>query len=445
MREAISTNSGGPPETSLVWLRHDLRLEDNPVFALPSVRRPYQLLVMYVLDQRWLTPVEGLPRLGPARLRLLWQSLMNLRGMLLRRGSDLLVRVGDPVSEVLAQVRQHDVNCLEVSHSRTPDDAGNLQRLAAQLPASTRLHCHPREGLVLEPLDERDAAQEPTALWTPPQVMESPAHGAKAMSLAAPELPASSRLSPALASRGAMSLRLDDAQWWTRHASRNPLQGLPCSLPPWPESASRGFPPLEAVCATASAWQPVGEIATLQGGEEPAREQLSSLVWSRPESEDAEVQAAWRLSAWLAQGCISPRRILQALAEHRREMGESLAAHQLMAVLLQREYWQRVLQAQPEESLMGWYGEALEKEAACDVAFQRWREGRTGDVRVDRAMHRLTREGWLPWDERQHLARAWLAAGGDWRLGARWFEHCLLDFDAAVHWGEWRHLAGQPV
>ena len=129
MHEVASMNSGNAPETSLVWLRHDLRLEDNPLFALPLSRRPHQMLVMYVFDRRWLTPSDGLPRLGPARLRLLWQSLMNLRGMLLRRGSDLLVRVGDPVEEVLTQVAQHDVQCLEVS--RAAADQTDYRALAA--------------------------------------------------------------------------------------------------------------------------------------------------------------------------------------------------------------------------------------------------------------------------------------------------------------------------
>ncbi|MEP4558394.1 deoxyribodipyrimidine photo-lyase, partial [Cobetia amphilecti] len=147
MHEVASMNSGNAPETSLVWLRHDLRLEDNPLFALPLSRRPHQMLVMYVFDRRWLTPSDGLPRLGPARLRLLWQSLMNLRGMLLRRGSDLLVRVGDPVEEVLTQVAQHDVQCLEVSRAAAPEDSRALQQLSRRLPASTRLHCHPPDQI----------------------------------------------------------------------------------------------------------------------------------------------------------------------------------------------------------------------------------------------------------------------------------------------------------
>jgi deoxyribodipyrimidine photo-lyase len=30
----------------------------------------------------------------------------------------------------------------------------------------------------------------------------------------------------------------------------------------------------------------------------------------------------------------------------------------------------------------------------------------------------------------------------DWRLGARWFEHCLIDYDVASNYGNWNYLAG---
>ena len=30
----------------------------------------------------------------------------------------------------------------------------------------------------------------------------------------------------------------------------------------------------------------------------------------------------------------------------------------------------------------------------------------------------------------------------DWRYGASWFEHSLLDYDVASNWGNWQYLAG---
>ncbi|MEO1871251.1 deoxyribodipyrimidine photo-lyase [Cobetia amphilecti] len=562
MHEVASMNSGNAPETSLVWLRHDLRLEDNPLFALPLSRRPHQMLVMYVFDRRWLMPSDGLPRLGPARLRLLWQSLMNLRGMLLRRGSDLLVRVGDPVEEVLTQVAQHDVQCLEVSLAAAPEDSRALQQLSRRLPASTRLHCHPPDQIAFDsplldgPLldrllpgrfpreetarlrvartasrvaDERaapssdltlhDTASADTgfagtasadtgasgdhdALATcaalASQVLR--ASGGDDAGVADLMLPPCAVLTPtpgtlqARPQREALPTGLNDEQWRALCEAQSPLQGLPYSLPPWPDSASRGFPPLDAICGSAQAWQPAtARLAELQGGEEPARAYLSTLLWGKPwakgdagNGDDDSIEGAsyqrshsvdgegtdvptglapqreagktldamqlmarpadaWPLAAWLALGCISPRRILQVLDARRREAGDEAINQQLLTIVLQRECWQRMLRDKDEEARAAWYGAALREDAANDAAFARWSEGRTGDARADKAMQVLVREGWLPWSERKYLAGAWLEGGGDWRLGARWFERCLLDYDAAIHWGEWRHLAGFDV
>ena len=30
----------------------------------------------------------------------------------------------------------------------------------------------------------------------------------------------------------------------------------------------------------------------------------------------------------------------------------------------------------------------------------------------------------------------------DWRWGAAWFEHQLIDHDAASNWGNWKYIAG---
>ncbi|WP_431313228.1 deoxyribodipyrimidine photo-lyase [Vreelandella arctica] len=88
--------------TDIVWLQDDLRIADNPLFRFTA--RPSYLLCLFVVDEQWLAPLiegESTPRIGPARLRFLWQSLMELRGELLQRGSDLLVRIGKPSNVVI--------------------------------------------------------------------------------------------------------------------------------------------------------------------------------------------------------------------------------------------------------------------------------------------------------------------------------------------------------
>lgn len=78
----------------------------------------------------------------------------------------------------------------------------------------------------------------------------------------------------------------------------------------------------------------------------------------------------------------------------------------------------------------------------CD-AFDAWRNGVTGLPFVDAAMLELRHTGWLSNRARQNVASFLVKdLKVDWRLGALWFEHCLIDYDVASNWGNWRYIAG---
>jgi deoxyribodipyrimidine photo-lyase len=81
--------------------------------------------------------------------------------------------------------------------------------------------------------------------------------------------------------------------------------------------------------------------------------------------------------------------------------------------------------------------------ADSDLAFEAWREGRTGYPVVDAAMRQLAAEGWMH-------NRGRLIVGSfltktlrlDWRLGARHFAMLLLDADVPNNFGNWQWVAG---
>lgn len=118
----------------LVWLRQDLRLADNPLFAAPLGEH---LACVYVLDERWLKE----RRIGPARLGFLWQSLIELRGRLLARGSDLLVRIGDPAEEVAALSAELGARRVRVRRDPGWEETRAVERLTPRLAAGCELEC----------------------------------------------------------------------------------------------------------------------------------------------------------------------------------------------------------------------------------------------------------------------------------------------------------------
>lgn len=225
-------------KVAIAWLRHDLRLADNPLFrfAVP----PEQLLCVYVLDEAWLAPLPGVevPRIGPARLRFLWQSLIALRGELLRRGSDLLVRVGDPVEVVAGLAARHAADQVRVRRDAGRDESRQVQRLAERMGEGVDLW-QSDGGMLL------DEANLPMPLASLPPGFSAFRRKAE-RDLAVPAA------SPA-----------------------------PVTLPPWPDRAPRGLPPLARVCDRAAGWRPDARGAFgFQGGEEAGLARLGHYLAS---------------------------------------------------------------------------------------------------------------------------------------------------------------------
>jgi deoxyribodipyrimidine photo-lyase len=75
--------------------------------------------------------------------------------------------------------------------------------------------------------------------------------------------------------------------------------------------------------------------------------------------------------------------------------------------------------------------------------WHKWTKGQTGQEFVDANMTELRRTGWMSNRGRQNVASYWSKhIYCDWRLGARWFEKQLIDYDAESNWGNWAYNSG---
>jgi deoxyribodipyrimidine photo-lyase len=62
---------------------------------------------------------------------------------------------------------------------------------------------------------------------------------------------------------------------------------------------------------------------------------------------------------------------------------------------------------------------------------------------VDAAMRELKFTGYLSNRARQNVASYFVhRLKLDWRQGAEYFQHQLIDYDAASNWGNWAYVAG---
>ncbi|MBZ9567366.1 MULTISPECIES: DASH family cryptochrome [Modicisalibacter] len=388
----------------LVWLRNDLRVADNPLWCVDTPAET--MLCVYVLDRRWLTPWrpgDARARIGPARLRFLWESLMALRGELLVRGSDLLVCVGDPVDELQGVLRRAPADVIRVREDPGWQESDDVQRLASRLPSAVKLE-----------------TVSGGTLFTREQLPFSP---------------------------GALPDTFSAFRRRVAGLAPRPSRMAPVTLPPWPDEAPRGLPPLARVSPEAAGWRvdPLGGPWP-EGGERAGRERLQRFL-AGPLDHYRDTRNALlgddvssRLSPWLAWGCLSAGQVMAQLAERPADDDAAVTASREAFVdeLLWREYFHWAAR-QDGAALFGEHRLPVAHEPALEA----WCAGATGVPFIDAAMRELVGTGWLSNRARQNVASFLVKdLQVDWRLGAAWFERWLVDYDAASNWENWRYVAG---
>ena len=153
-----------------------------------------------------------------------------------------------------------------------------------------------------------------------------------------------------------------------------------------------------------------------------------------------------KFSPWLANGSLSARQIWAAIDDYDAVHGaRSKGALQLRLELLWRDYF-RLLAQKAGADFFRWRGlrEQLPKPIRPNRAvFDTWTNGRTGNAFVDANMRELAATGFMSNRGRQNVASYLIHdLHQDWRWGAAWFEHQLIDHDAASNWGNWKYIAG---
>ncbi|KAH0856308.1 LOW QUALITY PROTEIN: hypothetical protein HID58_084569 [Brassica napus] len=159
-----------------------------------------------------------------------------------------------------------------------------------------------------------------------------------------------------------------------------------------------------------------------------------------------------KFSPWLAFGCISPRFIYEEVQRYERERVANNSTYWVLFELLWRDYF-RFLSIKCGNSLFH-LGNVLTKQTGGPRnvqgewsqdkrLFESWRDGKTGYPLIDANMKELSTTGFMSNRGRQIVCSFLVRDMGlDWRMGAEWFETCLLDYDPCSNYGNWTYGAG---
>lgn len=395
----------------LVWFRNDLRLDDNEALTEALSDDACKVCFLFVYDKAFdaQTP-EGQQRMSPVRKNFLAESVHSLRLSLQSLGGDLICAVGDPVDTVLAVCEKLDIHQVFYSRLAAFDERQQEIELEKRLEAKGRRAFSFETQTLLCPSDLED--------FNPKAVM------------------------------GFTKFRKIVEQSWPIRAPLKPITGLAAMLP------ILGLTEISIWDYQPALQQPRRTRGiSILGGESAALERLSDYFWRGDHLRTykstrnglIELDDSSKFSPALALGCLSARRIYSQVRRYEREKISNESTLWFLYELLWRDhfYFQALRRGRHLFSDSPASASRSINSESQRLAFEKWRTGRTKQPFVDAGMRELHHTGWLSNRLRQNVASYLVHnLGVDWKMGARWFETCLIDYDPCSNWGNWAYITG---
>lgn len=380
-------------KTVIVWYRNDLRVHDHP--ALAKAHETFDAVVpVFILNDKLL---HG-PHASSNRNRFLLESLQDLKASLKKRGGDLVVRSGDPASELKKLAEETKAEAVYYTADFSPYAVKRDSKVENEL-KKHHVECRGFSGrLIVSAIDKlHTKAGKTHQIFTP---------------------------------------------FWKNwlDIGRRDIASTPAKLN-LPSKVTIGqLPSLTSITKKDELSPDV-----LKGGETAARKRLhdfidEEIVDYHQEQNDMAGNQTSRLSAYLHLGCISA-------LEAETMLPNNKGARAWQRQLCWRDFYHYVLFHNPDNATkeyqhkyrkLKWHTNKNHMEA--------WQTGRTGYPIVDAAMRQLAQEGWM--HNRGRLIVGcfltkdlWL----DWRDGETYFMNRLIDGDEANNNGNWQWIASVGV
>jgi deoxyribodipyrimidine photo-lyase len=378
---------------ALHWFRSDLRVRDNTGLRA-AAEASASLACVFVFDPKLLANA------GAPRVRFMVDCVRRLAQDLEQRGSRLLLRSGDPATEVALLAGELRADLVTWNRDYGPfaraRDAAVERRLGA---SGVRVETF-KDRVVFEAEEIRTRAGRPYSVYSPYR-----------------------------------------RAWWERYRA-SPIEPRAARrLPQAPVEVSAGSEPGLAVVDGATRIPTGGSAAAERRLDAFLNNAIADYAWQRdlPAKDGTS-----RLSPYLRFGAISVRTCLTfALEAARSEPRLAQSVAKWADELVWREFYHAILAEHPRV-LRGAFRPELASIAWQNdpSGFRAWCEGRTGYPFVDAAMRELAETGWMHNRARMVVA-SFLCKDLliDWRHGERWFMQRLIDGDPASNNGGWQWAA----
>lgn len=378
----------------LCWIRRDLRLQDHRALS-EATHQAERVTLVFVFDATILTKLEDK---DDKRVNFIHQSLEELGAALQAKGSSLVVRHGDPASEIPSLTKTLVADAVFCNRDYEPSaktrDAAVEQALHKHGVAFQSFKDH----VIFEGHEVLTQQKRPFQVFTP--------------------------------YKNAWLSRLDgrdELEYRADFARLTPAAQL--------EQHVQTIGMREIGFASSPLW--------LEAGERAAHARLKAFeknihLYHEARDFPAQSEGTSGLSVHLRFGTISIRELLRRSRAHR-----SPGAQTWLSELIWRDFFQAILDQFPEVATRTFRPEYNDlRWPGLPEHFDAWKTGKTGYPLVDAAMQHFATTGWMH-NRLRMVVASFLVKDLliDWRLGEAWFARKLLDFDLAANNGNWQWAA----
>ncbi|XP_026431704.1 cryptochrome DASH, chloroplastic/mitochondrial-like isoform X2 [Papaver somniferum] len=423
------TKRKGGNGVSIVWFRNDLRVLDNEALYRAWMSSQ-SVLPVYFIDPRnfGTTHYFGFPKTGASRAQFLIECLADLRKNLMKRGLNLVIRHGKPediLPSIAKAVGAHTI----YAHKESCSEELLVERLV-------------KKGL--QRLSLKSEGSTPTSR-NPTNVKLELIWGSTMYHI--DDLPFNMSSLPDIYTQFRKSIE-------SKCAIRGCFK-LPASIGPLPSND----------LGKIGGWGDVPSLDQLRvvhveakkgmyfvGGESAALGRVYEYFWKKDllkvykhtRNGMLGPDYSTKFSPWLAFGNVSPRFLYEEVKRYEKDRLANDSTYWVLFELIWRDYF-RFISIKYGNSIFHLGGpREVEARWSQDLSlFESWRDGRTGYPLIDANMKELSTTGFMSNRGRQIVCSFLVRDMGiDWRMGAEWFETCLLDYDPCSNYGNWTYGAG---
>jgi len=387
----------------LVWFRNDLRLHDNEMLV-EAIAKSDSILPVYILDHRLFGETKyGTLKTGNIRAQFILESVLGLRASLKQIGGNLLIAAGNPEDIIPQLVQEYEIT--EVYHHReVAREETHVSTLVENALWKLRINLKHFIGHTL--YNKEDL---PFPIKDIPDAFNQFKKKIERDSIIKPCFAAPDRINVA-----------EVIDWGTLPSMSD------LNLLPQEKDQRADF-----------------EFA---GGEAEGLVHLQKVIVAMQQAATTKnLILASKLSAWLAMGSLSPRKVYWEIKKMEGVPNTKAMFNHILLGLLWRDYFRFMFKKYGNTFFNpdGFGSQGLVDVANEQENFNKWRNGQTGFAVVDAVMTELNQTGFISNIARQ-TAALYLINNLEvsWVFGAAYFEEKLIDYNPASNWGNWANVAG---